>query len=85
MGIYHRCSLDDYSGIMPKIFMLLFSRVVILYFCFQGVPRSSEKLERKFFSVGPTSFLINTVSVLFVHFTFNICNLFIGEKCAIFT
>ena len=44
MGICLRCSLD-YSGIMPRIFMLLFSRVVILYFL-----RSSEKLDRKVFS-----------------------------------
>ena len=60
MGICLRYSLD-YSGIMPKMFVLLSLRVVSLYFLFRRCS-SSEKLERK--SVPQVSY--HTVSVLFV-------------------
>ena len=86
VGICLPCSLD-YSGIMPRIFVLLFSRVVILYFLFSRCTyRSSEKLDRKlFFFCRSRKFHDNTGSVLFVHFPFDICNLFIRANCALFT
>ena len=48
--------------------MLLFSRVVILYFLFSRctVPRSSKKLKCKFFFVSPASFIIPSVYCLFI-------------------
>ena len=81
VGICSRCSLEDYSGMMTKISLLLFSQVVTVFFAFKML--LNWKLERNFFCRSPK--FRNTVSVLFVHFTFDIGNFSIGGKCELFT